>query len=113
MPALIGHRRAAELLLLGAPLGAQRAYELGLVNAVVTADGLFGTALQAAQKLAEKPFGALLACKRLMKQANQAEVDRALRDEVKEITVRLDSPETKEALSAFVEKRKPDFSRFR
>ena len=113
LPALVGHQRAAELLMLGAPLAAQRAYELGLVNAVVAPVALFATASLAAQKLAEKPFGALLACKRLMKQTNRAEVDRALREEVAEVKVRLDSPETKEALSAFVEKRKPDFSRFR
>src|SRR5271165_2020057 len=113
LPALLGHQRAAELLMLGAPLAAQRAYELGLVNAVVAPVALFAAASQAAQKLAEKPVGALLACKRLMKRTNQAELDRALREEVAEVSVRLDSPETKEALSAFVEKRKPDFSRFR
>ena len=113
LPALIGHQRAAELLLLGAPLMAQRACELGLINAVVAPDSLFATASQVAQKLAEKPYGALLACKRLMKHANQAEVNRALREEVKEIKDRLDSPETKEALTAFLEKRKPDFSKFR
>ena len=113
LPALIGHQRAAELLMLGAPLTGQRAYELGLVNAVVAPDALFPTASLAAQKLAEKPFGALLACKRLMKRANHVEVARALREEVEEVKVRLDSPETKEALAAFVEKRKPDFSKFR
>ncbi len=113
LPALIGHQRAAELLMLGASLTAQRAYEVGLVNAVVAPDALFATASRAAQKLAEKPMGALLACKRLMKQANQVQVDRALREEVAEVKVRLDSPETKEALTAFVEKRKPDFSKFR
>jgi enoyl-CoA hydratase/carnithine racemase len=113
LPALMGHQRAAEFLMLGAPLTAQRAYELGLVNAVVAPpDALFAAASLAAQKLAEKPFGALLACKRLLKQANHAELARALRDEVAEITVRLDSPETKEALTAFGEKRKPDFSKF-
>ncbi len=113
LPALMGHQCAAELLMLGAPLTAQRACELGLVNAVVAPDGLLATASQVAQKLAEKPFGALLACKRLMKQANQVEVNRALREEVEEINDRLDSPETKEALTAFLEKRKPDFSKFR
>ena len=113
LPALIGHQRAAELLMLGSPLDAQRAYELGLVNAVVFPEALFATALQAAQKLAEKPVGALLACKRLMKQAYCTEVDRALREELREVKDRLDSPETKEALTAFVEKRKPDFTKFR
>jgi enoyl-CoA hydratase/carnithine racemase len=113
LPALMGHQRAAELLMLGGPLDVQRAYHLGLVNAVVAPDALFDTASQAAQKLAEKPWGSLLACKRLMKKANQAEVDRALREEVMEIKDRLDSPETREALAAFVEKRKPDFSKFR
>ena len=113
LPAFIGHQRAAELLMLGAPLTAQRAYELGLVNAVVAPDSLFATASQAAHKLAGKPWGALLACKRLMKRASQPAVDRALREEVEEIQVRLNSPESKEALTAFVEKRKPDFSKFR
>jgi enoyl-CoA hydratase/carnithine racemase len=113
LPALMGRQRASELLMLGAPLEARRAYELGLVNAVVAPDKLFVTASQAAHKLAEKPVGALLACKRLIKQANQAEANRALHEEVVEIRERLDSPETKEALTAFVEKRKPDFSKFR
>ncbi len=113
LPALVGRQRASELLMLGGPLDAQRAYQLGLVNAVVAPDALFATASQAAHKLAEKPAGALLACKRLLKQANQAEVNRALYEEVAEIKQRLDSPETKEALTAFVEKRKPDFSKFR
>jgi enoyl-CoA hydratase/carnithine racemase len=113
LPALIGRQRAAELLMLGGPLDAQRAYELGLVNAIVAPGALFAAASQAAKRLAEKPVGALLACKRLMKHAMQAEVNRALHEEVREIKDRLDSPETKEALTAFVEKRKPDFSKFR
>ncbi len=113
LPALIGHQRAAELLMLGTPLDTQRAYELGLVNAVVAPEALFATALQAARKLAEKPSGALLACKRLMKRAYHTETERALREEVQDIRVRLDSPETREALTAFVEKRKPDFAKFR
>src|SRR5580704_11168584 len=44
LPALIGHQRAAELFMLGAPCSAQRAYEMGLVNAVVTQENLLPTA---------------------------------------------------------------------
>ena len=110
---LAGHQRAAELLMLCAPLTAQRAYEMGLVNAVVARDALFSTAHDAARKLAEKPVGALRACKELLKRGYRAELERALREEVAIVAERLDSPETREALSAFVEKRKPDFSKFR
>ncbi len=112
LPLLIGPQRAAELFLLGAPLTAQRAYEMGLVNAVLARDALLPTAGAVAQQLAEKPRGALLACKDLMKRAYRAEVERALSEEVSVIAERLDSPETREALSAFLEKRQPDFSRF-
>ncbi len=111
LPLLIGRQRAAELFMLGSPLTAQRAYEMGLVNAVLASDALFPTASAIAQELAHKPAGAVLACKRLMRRAFQAEVERALSEEVAVIAERLDSPETTEALSAFLEKRKPDFSR--
>ena len=112
LPLWIGRQRAAELLMLCAPVSARRAYELGLVNAVVDRGALLATALRAAQQLAQKPRGAVLACKELMKRGYQAEVERALSEEVSVISQRLDSPETREALSAFLEKRKPDFSRF-
>ena len=112
LPTFIGHQRAAELFLLTSPLTAQRAYEMGLVNAVVGRDLLRSTARNAAQQLAEKPAGAVRACKALMTRTFQKEVQRALEEEVKVISERLDSPETGEALRAFLEKRKPDFSKF-
>jgi enoyl-CoA hydratase/carnithine racemase len=111
LPLLIGRQRAAELFLLGAPLAAQRAYEIGLVNAVLAADKLLPTAAEAAQALAAKPAAALRATKNLMKRYYQTEVDRALREEVEVISERLESAETREALAAFLEKRKPDFSK--
>ncbi|HEY5175543.1 MAG TPA: enoyl-CoA hydratase [Terriglobales bacterium] len=113
LPLLIGHQRAAELLMLAVPFTAQRAYELGLVNAVVPAGELLTTAANAAQKLAEKPAGALRACKELLKRTYKAEVDRAIQEEVAVIAERLDSPESREALNAFKERREPDFSKFR
>ena len=113
LPLLIGHQRAAELLMLAVPFTAQRAYELGLVNAVVPAGELLTTAANAAQKLAEKPARALRACKELLKRTYKAEVDRAIQEEVAVIAERLDSPESREALNAFKERREPDFSKFR
>src|SRR6202166_3305262 len=68
IPARLGHIRAAELILLAAPFDAKRAAELGLVTRVVPDQKLLTTATETAQQLAEKPVGALQACKRLMKQ---------------------------------------------
>jgi len=113
LPLLIGHQRASELLMLGTPISAQRAYELGMVNSVVSLEALLPTAMNAAQMLADKPAAALRATKALMKKADAAELERALREEVEVIAERLGSPETREALTAFREKRKPDFRQFR
>ncbi len=113
LPAIIGQQRSAELLMLAAPITAQRAYELGLVNAVLPPEALLPAALEAAQKLAEKPAGALQATKALLRKSGQSELKRAIREELQIIAERLDSPETREALTAFLEKRKPNFAQFR
>lgn len=113
LPWLVGHQRASELLMLGTPISAQRAYELGVVNAVVSLEALLPTAMNAAQMLAERPAAALRATKALMKKAGTTEIERALREEVEIIAERLGSPETREALTAFQQKRKPDFRQFR
>lgn len=112
-PALMGHRRAAELLMLGTPISAQRAYELGLVNAVVPLDQLMETAMGAAQSLAERPAAAIRATKALMKKPGAAEVERVIQEELQVLAERLSSPECREALMAFLQKRKPDFKQFR
>ena len=112
LPALIGYQRAAELLLLGEPFSAQKAKEMGLVTEVVAEDQLFDTAMAQAKKLAGKPAASLRLTKRLMKQGQMAAVAQRIRQESDHFGERLDSPEAKEAFSAFLEKRKPDFGRF-
>lgn len=112
LTSLIGQRRAAELLLLAEPFSAQRAYELGIVSRVLPGDQVLPAALKAARTLAEKPARAIRLTKEMMKQHLRADLDRVIREEVLAIAGQLESPETHEALSAFLEKRKPDFSRF-
>lgn len=112
VPALMGHQRAAELFMLGAPVTAQRAYELGLVNAVVAQDKLLETAMGAAQALAEKPAAAVRATKALMKKPMAGETERVIEEELQVLAERLKSPECREALMAFLQKRKPDFRQF-
>lgn len=112
LPLLAGYQRAAELLLLAQPFGADKARELGLVCEVVPAEKLLDTAEQAALRLAELPPESLRLTKRLMKAAHTEQVRRVIDEEGRIFAARLDSAEAKEALRAFLEKRKPDFSRF-
>jgi enoyl-CoA hydratase/carnithine racemase len=111
IPARIGYLRAAELIQLGQPFDAKRAAELGLVTQVVPDQELFATAAATAQKLAEKPADALQACKRLMREPVRTQLEKAARSENEEFSTRLRSPDTKEAITAFFEKRPPDFTR--
>jgi enoyl-CoA hydratase/carnithine racemase len=112
MPALIGHQLAAELFLLSAPMSAQRAHELGLVNLVVPGNTLVDSALASARALAEKPAAAVRITKALMKKPGAAEVERVIQEELQVFSERLQSPECREALMAFLQKRKPDFKQF-
>ncbi|MBB6407784.1 enoyl-CoA hydratase [Mesorhizobium sangaii] len=111
LPARIGHLRAAELFLLGERFSAARAAELGLVTRVVPDDGLFATAMETAQKLAAKPGGALQASKRLLKRGFIDQIKAAIDAEGQEFAERLRSADTKEALSAFLKKRPPNFTK--
>jgi enoyl-CoA hydratase/carnithine racemase len=112
LPALVGYQRAAELLLLGEPFTAQRAKEIGLVTEVVPEEQLFDTAMSQAKKLASKPAASVRLTKRLMKQGQMTAVAQQIKLESDHFGERLASPEAKEAFSAFLEKRKPDFSQF-
>ena len=113
LPARLGHLRASELLLLGLPFGAARAAELGLVTRVVPDPNLLATATQTAQQLAAKPAGALQTCKRLLKRSAREQMEQAMRVENEAYAVLLRSPDAREALTAFLEKRKPDFTKSR
>jgi len=111
VPMRIGHLRAAELILLGLPFDARRAAELGLVTRVVPDQELLARATETAQKLADKPAGALQACKRLMKRSSREQIEQAMKVEGEEFASRVRSAEAREAFTAFLEKRPPNFSR--
>ena len=111
MPARIGHLRAAELILLGAPFDARRAAELGLATQVFPDKDVLAKATETAQKLAAKPAAALQASKRLMKQPFRDQIKAAMKAENEEFSAQVRSEDAKEAFTAFLEKRKPDFTR--
>ena len=112
LPLIAGYQRAAKLLLLGQPFTAEEACEAGIVTEVIAQNKLLEHAFQIATALASLPPESLRLTKRLMKARYAQALGAAIDEETRIFTERLASPEAKEALSAFLEKRKPDFSRF-
>ncbi len=110
-PRLLGNQRASALLLLGEPLDAETAFQWGFVNRVVDDVALMETARDMARRLAALPPQAVRLTKRLIRHG-APDVAGRMEEELALFRERLDSPEAKEAFTAFMEKRKPDFSRF-
>ena len=112
VPQLLGHVRAAEKLLLGDPFSGADAVEMGIANAVLPAAEVAPHARRIAERFNALPPGAVRETKRLMQRGRAAAVLETIGVEGEQFGKRLQSPEAKEAFSAFFQKRKPDFSRF-
>jgi enoyl-CoA hydratase/carnithine racemase len=110
-PRMFGYHRAAEALLMGDPFFAEAAQEVGLVNRVVPPTEVNGYAQAQARKLAGKPLSSLIETKRLMKGGYQQEVLAKMDEEGASFGRMLREPAAREAFGAFMEKRKPDFSK--
>ena len=111
VPRMFGYHRAAEALLLGEPFFAEAALEVGLVNRVLPPTEVNAYAQAQARKLAAKPLSSLIETKRLMKGGQQAEVLAKMAEEGQSVGRMRREPAAREAFSAFMEKRKPDFSK--
>ena len=112
VPQLMGYPRAAEALLLGEPFMAEAALEIGMINRIVPPMEANALAQRQALKLAAKPMSALLETKRLMKKSQAAAVAQRMDEEALSFGRMMREPAAREAFSAFMEKRKPDFSSF-
>ena len=108
-PQLVGHQRAAELLLLGEPFLAETARDLGLVNRITAPTEVNELAGAQARRLASKPMSSLLETKRLLKQGQQAALLERLAEEATVFARMLGEPAAREAFTAFMEKRAPQF----
>ncbi len=108
-PRLMGHQRASEALLLGEPFSAESALEMGLVNRVVPPTEVNALAAQQAARLAAKPLTALIETKRLLKQSLANDVQQRILEEANSFACMLQEPAAKEAFTAFMEKRAPQF----
>ena len=110
LPQMFGYHRAAEALLLGEPFMAEAALEIGLVNRIVPPTEVNAMAQTQARKLAARPLTSLVETKRLMKKGQAVQVAQQMDEEGAVFGRMLREPAAREAFTAFMEKRKPDFS---
>ena len=110
-PQLMGYGRAAEALLLGDPFMAEAALEMGLISRIVPPAEAAALAQRQAQKLAAKPVSSVIETKRLMRKGQASVVAERIVEEAQTFGRMLNEPAAKEAFAAFMEKRKPDFSK--
>ena len=112
VPQLMGHRKAAEKLLLGDPFTPEQAVECGIANAVLPASEVVNHARRIAERFNALPPGAVREAKQLMRGPLHQQTLQTIRTEGEIFARRLRSPEAMEAFQAFFQKRKPDFSKF-
>lgn len=112
LPRILGHVKAAELLLLSKKFGAGEAAQLGICNAAVPAGEALEKARATARELASKAPASVRLSKQLLRKGTHAAGMEVIQEEAGHFMQRLGSEEFKEAATAFMEKRPADFSRF-
>jgi enoyl-CoA hydratase/carnithine racemase len=110
LPRMAGRRLAARYLLLGEPFGVDEAQAIGLVSHRAAAGELGDAVSRIIEQLLSKPPQALRETQRLLRHGCREELLLRMQLEGGVFAERLKSPEVKEAISAFFEKRMPDFS---
>lgn len=110
LPRLVGRRRALELMLTNRMLSAAEALDWGLVNKVVADDALIDEAFALASALAAGPTGAFGATKALIAASDGNGLETQMELEGRAISALSSRPEGQEGMTAFLEKRDPDFT---
>ncbi|MDZ4727615.1 MAG: enoyl-CoA hydratase-related protein [Leptospira sp.] len=109
LPRIIGVGRASELIFTGDMISAEEGFRLGIVNRVTTSEDLLNEAEKLIQTILSRGPNAIRAAKMAIRQGIETSLDRGLEWEKQLFGGRFADMETKEGLSAFLEKRKPNF----
>jgi len=107
----VGEKHARDLLLTGRIFSADEGLRLGLVNEILDPDRLLPRAYELARTLMENSPASLRATKRLLSETINEELDRRLETAIEENARIRQTPDFREGISAFLEKRKPHWSR--
>ena len=110
LPRLIGRKRALAMILTADPISAAKAQEFGLVNEVVPHDQLMDVAFRLADKMIDKSPLALAACLGSVTRGINVSIDEGLSIEAGYFARMVGTRDIEEGISAFLEKRKPQFS---
>lgn len=105
---IIGVGKAKELLYTTGKIKAEEALSLGLVNAVYPLEELMDAAMKLAGKIARNAPIAVRATKKAINDGLQVDMDKAIDVEVQNFGTCFETEDQKNAMAAFVEKRKPD-----
>jgi len=111
LPRIAGYQKAAELLMMGDPFTPEKGQEAGFINDVCEDGEVLKVALAKAEALAAKPPESLRLTKVLLK-GDLSDVIERMDEEGRVFGERLASGEAREAMTAVMEKRAPDFSKF-
>jgi len=110
VPMRVGFGKASELMLTGTTILAEEAAEIGLIDRCVEPEHLLDAAHEMAHAMGENPQASLAFTKQLLTQnMSNASLKDVQRLELQLLNQAYETPEHKEAISAFLAKREPDF----
>ncbi len=108
LPRTVGIGNAMEIILTGKTIDAQEAKEIGLVNRVVSADALLDDALALANAIASQAQMSVRASKQAIRRGMQCDINTAATYEALSFATLFNTEDQKDAMKAFMEKRKLD-----
>ena len=106
---LIGEGRAMEMILTGRMITAEEAFSYGIVNFVYDSDDLMDEAIQIANTIGDKSKYAVERAKKCVKAVSEMNLKDGLKLEREMFIECLNSEDGEEGITAFIEKRKPNF----
>jgi enoyl-CoA hydratase len=109
LPRTIGKAKAMDMLLTTRMIDAAEAERIGLVSRVVPADKLMDEALAVANTIAEMPVSVAMQIKDAVNRAFETTLTEGVRYERRFFHAGFGTPAQKEGMTAFLEKRKPNF----
>jgi enoyl-CoA hydratase len=109
LPRLVGKGRAKEIIFTGRQLKADEALSIGLVNKVVDQEELMKVCINIADTIASKSKTALMYCKESVNYGMEMDLNKGIQHEADLFALTFTSEDQKEGMSAFIEKRTPNF----